>query len=48
MVLSITESGSSVPPPVFYGEAAAVDMATPILPPTLETQVSVNVVWSLV
>jgi len=49
VVLSITESGSSFPPPVFYGEAgAAVDMATPILPPTLETQVSVNVVWSLV
>jgi len=49
VVLSITESGSSYPPPVFYGEAgAAVDMATPILTPTLETQVSVNVVWSLV
>jgi uncharacterized protein len=49
VVLSITESGSSVPPPVYYGEAgAAADMATPILPPTLETQVSVNVVWSLV
>jgi uncharacterized protein len=49
VVLSITESGSSVPPPVFYGEAGvAADMATPILPPTLETQVSVNVVWALV
>lgn len=47
-VLSITESGSSVPPPVFYGEGVAADMATPILPPTLETQVSVNVVWALV
>jgi uncharacterized protein len=49
VVLSITESGSSVPPPVFYGEAGvAADMATPVLPPTLETQVSVNVVWALV
>jgi uncharacterized protein len=49
VVLSITESGSSFPPPVFYGEAGvAADMATPILPPTLETQVSVSVVWSLV
>jgi uncharacterized protein len=49
VVLSITESGSSVPPPVFYGETGvAADMATPILPPTLETQVSVNVVWALV
>lgn len=49
VVLSITESGSSAPPPVFYGEAGvAADMATPILPPTLETQVSVNVVWALV
>lgn len=48
VVLSISESGSSVPPPVFYGEARAADLATPILPPTLDTQVSVNVVWSLV
>jgi uncharacterized protein YggE len=49
VVLNITESGSSVPPPVFYGEAGVTaDAATPILPPTLETQVSVSVVWSLV
>jgi hypothetical protein len=48
-VVSISEMSSSYPPPVFYAEAAAADVATtPVLPPTLESQVSVSVVWSLV
>jgi uncharacterized protein len=47
-VVSITEVSSSVPPPIFYGEERlAADAATPVLPPTLESAVSVNVVWAL-
>lgn len=48
-VLSITETSSSFAPPVMYArEEAAADLATPVLPPTIESQVSVTVVWSLV
>jgi uncharacterized protein YggE len=47
-VISITENGSSTPPPVYYEKTIAAGSATtPISPPTLETQVSVTVVWSL-
>jgi hypothetical protein len=47
-VVSITETSSSVEPPVVYArEAAAADMATTVLPPTMESQVSVTVVWAL-
>ncbi len=47
-VLRITENASpSTQPPVFAA-AEAVSAPTPIQPPTLETQVSVTVVWSLV
>jgi uncharacterized protein YggE len=46
--VSITETSSSVEPPVVYArEAAAADMATSVLPPTMESQVSVTVVWAL-
>jgi hypothetical protein len=47
-VVTITELSSASPPPVVYAEAAAADLATPILPPTLESQVSVQVTWALV
>lgn len=47
-VVSITEVASGIQPPVFYAEGAvAADAVTPVLPPTLESQVSVSVVWSL-
>jgi hypothetical protein len=47
-VLSITEVSSASEPPILYAERAVADLATPVLPPTLESQVSVLVVWSLV
>jgi uncharacterized protein YggE len=49
-VVSIVEGGSSFTPPVVYAEEmrAGADMATPVFPPTLESQVSVTVVWTLV
>lgn len=48
-VVSITEISSASPPPVIYAEAAiAADAVTPVLPPTLESQVIVSVVWALV
>jgi uncharacterized protein YggE len=47
-VVSITETASGSPPPVFYDEAMAADArATPVIPPEVETQVSVTVEWSL-
>jgi uncharacterized protein YggE len=47
-VMSITELSSSAQPPIVYAEAAVSDgSVTPVLPPTLESQVSVTVVWSL-
>jgi uncharacterized protein YggE len=49
-VVTIAESSTSVSPPVIYEEAfaAADGRATPVLPPTLESQVVVTVVWALV
>jgi uncharacterized protein YggE len=49
-VVTIMESSSGFPPPVYYEErAVAADGAgVPIIPPELETQVSVTVVWELV
>ncbi len=48
-VISITEGYAPTPGPVFYDKmAAGVAESTPISPPTLETQVSVTVVWALV
>jgi uncharacterized protein YggE len=47
-VVSVTEVASASEPPILYAERAAMDAATPVLPPTLESQVSVAVVWSLV
>ena len=47
-VVSITEISSASQPPVMYAaDAAAGAVATPVLPPTLESQVVVSVVWSL-
>jgi uncharacterized protein len=47
-VVSIAEVSSAISPPVFYGEVAADQARTQVLPPTLESQVSVSVVWALV
>jgi uncharacterized protein YggE len=47
-VMSISELSSAGQPPIVYAEGAVRDAATPVLPPTLESQVSVNVVWALV
>jgi uncharacterized protein len=48
-VVSIAETASGFPPPVFYEEqAVAADArATPVIPPEVETQVSVTVTWAL-
>jgi uncharacterized protein YggE len=50
-VLTVTETGTpSVPPPMPYEGAVAASDArapTPVNPPTLETQVSVQVTWEL-
>jgi uncharacterized protein YggE len=45
-VVSVSEASSGFPPPV-YEERAAADLATPIVPPELETQVTVSVEWAL-
>jgi uncharacterized protein len=51
-VVSIQESSAGYPPPIYYGRdmaaGAVADASTPIQPPTVETQVSVTVMWSLV
>ena len=47
-VLSIAEVSSASQPPVVYAAAESAGAVTPVLPPTLESQVSVSVVWSLV
>jgi uncharacterized protein YggE len=49
-VVSIDETTASAPPPIFYGRAMSAGASpapTPVQPPTLETQVSVTVVWAL-
>lgn len=47
-VVSIAEGFSASQPPVVYDMAAGAESVTPVLPPTLESQVSVSVVWALV
>ncbi len=48
-VITISEGGSPTPPPVYYDYAVAEARgAPPVLPPELETQVSVTVSWALV
>jgi uncharacterized protein YggE len=49
-VVTIAElSSGGISPPVVYAEAVAEDgAATQVLPPTLESQVSVSVTWALV
>jgi hypothetical protein len=47
-VISITETSSPVPMPVYYGEAAARDAAaTPIMPGQVEVSVTVYVVYAI-
>ena len=50
-VVSIQEGSGVYTPPIYYGRDLAASSpgaaATPIQPPTLETQVSVTVTWSL-
>jgi uncharacterized protein YggE len=47
-VVSIEQTSSSLPPPIFdSGKASGIASPTPILPPTMETQVSVTVAWAL-
>ena len=46
-VVTIAELSSSATPPVVYAAEAADGGATRVLPPTLESQVSVSVTWSL-
>jgi hypothetical protein len=48
-VIEISEISSSVPPPVlFERDMVAAEAGTPIEPPTIETGVSVQVIWELV
>jgi uncharacterized protein len=48
-VVTITEGTTPRYPPVpFAADAGRAEASTPISPPTLETQVTVTVVWSLV
>lgn len=49
-VMTIQETSASSTPPIFYDRgmmAASAEVPTPVSPPTLETQVSVTVVWTL-
>ena len=51
-VVTIQETSAPVGPPIYYDRMAMAGVAeasapTPIEPPTLETQVSIMVVWSL-
>jgi hypothetical protein len=47
-VVTITEGATPDYPPIpFAAEAGRAEASTPISPPTLETQVTVTVVWSL-
>jgi uncharacterized protein len=48
-VVTITEGTTPQHPPIpFAADAGRAEASTPISPPTLETQVTVTVVWSLV
>lgn len=46
-VVSISEAGAPTPAPFSYDVAVAAEARTPVLPPELETQVSVTVTWAL-
>lgn len=49
-VVTIQETSASSTPPIFYDKgfaAAGASVPTPVSPPTLETQVSVTVTWTL-
>ena len=50
-VMTIQETSASSTPPIFYDRgvmaSGAATVPTPVSPPTLETQVSVTVVWTL-
>ena len=49
-VMTIQETSASSTPPIFYDRgfaAAGASVPTPVSPPTLETQVSVTVTWTL-
>jgi uncharacterized protein YggE len=46
-MLQVTESGAPTPPPLYRDVMAAEAASTPVSPPTIETQVSVTVVWAL-
>ena len=49
-VITIQETSTSSTPPIFYDKGfatAGAAVPTPVSPPTLETQVSVTVVWTL-
>ncbi len=48
-VVTISELTAPSPPPIYYDRAveAAGAATTPVSPPTIETQVSVTVVWAL-
>lgn len=50
-VMQVTENGGAFPPPMPYFSsdvAGAAEATTPVQPPTIETQVTVTAVWSLV
>jgi len=48
-VVTISENTAPQYPPIPFAEAAGrADVSTPVSPPTIETQVFVTVVWSLV
>jgi uncharacterized protein YggE len=48
-VVSVSELSAPSPPPIYYDRAAeaAGTATTPVSPPTIDTQVSVTVVWAL-
>lgn len=47
-VVSVQQTSSSLTPPIFdSGKEAGVASPTPVLPPTMESQISVTVVWAL-
>jgi uncharacterized protein len=47
-VVTISENSAPQYPPIPFAAAAGRDASTPVSPPTIDTQVSVTVVWSLV
>jgi uncharacterized protein len=49
-VVQVAETGAPTPPPLYrdYAMAAEAGSVPPVEPPTIETQVSVTVVWELI